>query len=179
MYVYGNHVDFKSPLDAQKLGIAAIYQHVTSYPHLTVTENVFMGHEIVKHGVIQWKEMNRMAGNLLKELDADFAPTATMGSLSVAQQQMVEIAKALSTNARIIIMDEPTAALTRNESEELYRITEKLRDDGKSVIFISHRLEDMYRLASRLTVFRDAHYIVTYNFAEIQTPELIKAVVGR
>ena len=88
MYVDGNHVDFKSPLDAQKLGIAAIYQHVTSYPHLTVTENVFMGHEIVKHGVIQWKEMNRMAGNLLKELDADFAPTATMGSLSVAQQQM-------------------------------------------------------------------------------------------
>ena len=179
MYIDGTQVDFKSPLDAQKLGIAAIYQHVTSYPHLTVTENVFMGHEIVKHGVIQWKEMNKLAGNLLKELDADFAPTATMGSLSVAQQQMVEIAKALSTNARIIIMDEPTAALTRNESEELYRITEKLRDDGKSVIFISHRLEDMYRLASRVTVFRDAHYIGTYNVADIEPPELIKAMVGR
>ena len=179
MYVDGQRVDFKSPLDAQKLGIAAIYQHVTSYPHLTVSENVFMGHEIVKRGVIQWKEMNRRAGELLKELDADFPPTATMGSLSVAQQQMVEIAKALSTNARIIIMDEPTAALTRNESEELYRITEKLRDDGKSVIFISHRLEDMYRLASRVTVFRDAHYIGTYNVSEIQPPELIKAMVGR
>ena len=179
MYVDGQRVDFKSPLDAQKLGIAAIYQHVTSYPHLTVTENVFMGHEIVKRGVIQWKEMHRLTGELLKELDADFQPTATMGSLSVAQQQMVEIAKALSTNARIIIMDEPTAALTRNESEELYRITEKLRDDGKSVIFISHRLEDMYRLASRVTVFRDAHYIGTYNVAEIEPPELIKAMVGR
>ncbi len=179
MFVDGQRVDFKSPLDAQKLGIAAIYQHVTSYPHLTVTENVFMGHEIIRRGVIQWKEMNRIAGDLLKELDADFQPTATMGTLSVAQQQMVEIAKALSTNARIIIMDEPTAALTRNESEELYRITEKLRDDGKSVIFISHRLEDMYRLASRVTVFRDAHYIGTYNVAEIKPPELIKAMVGR
>ena len=179
MYVDGARVDFKSPLDAQKLGIAAIYQHVTSYPHLTVSENVFMGHEIVKRGVLQWKEMHRIAGELLKELDADFQPTATMGSLSVAQQQMVEIAKALSTNARIIIMDEPTAALTRNESEELYRITEKLRDDGKSVIFISHRLEDMYRLASRVTVFRDAHYIGTYDVSQIQPPELIKAMVGR
>ena len=179
MYLDGMRVDFRSPLDAQNAGIAAIYQHVTSYPHLTVAENIFMGHEIRKHGIMQWKKMNEAAGALLRQLDADFQPTARMGALSVAQQQMVEIAKALSTNARIIIMDEPTAALTKNESEELYRITEKLRDDGKSVIFISHRLEDMYRLASRVTVFRDAQYIGTYNVAEIQPPELIKAMVGR
>ena len=179
MYLDGRRVDFRSPLDAQNAGIAAIYQHVTSYPHLTVAENIIMGHEIRKHGIMQWKKMNEAAGALLRQLDADFQPTARMGALSVAQQQMVEIAKALSTNARIIIMDEPTAALTKNESEELYRITEKLRDDGKSVIFISHRLEDMYRLASRVTVFRDAQYIGTYNVAEIQPPELIKAMVGR
>ena len=179
MYLDGRRVDFRSPLDAQNAGIAAIYQHVTSYPHLTVAENIFMGHEIRKHGIMQWKKMNEAAGALLRQLDADFQPTARMGALSVAQQQMVEIAKALSTNARIIIMDEPTAALTKNESEELYRITENLRDDGKSVIFISHRLEDMYRLASRVTVFRDAQYIGTYNVAEIQPPELIKAMVGR
>lgn len=179
MYLDGRRVDFRSPLDAQNAGIAAIYQHVTSYPHLTVAENIFMGHEIRKHGIMQWKKMNEAAGALLRQLDADFQPSARMGALSVAQQQMVEIAKALSTNARIIIMDEPTAALTKNESEELYRITEKLRDDGKSVIFISHRLEDMYRLASRVTVFRDAQYIGTYNVAEIQPPELIKAMVGR
>ena len=179
MYLDGRRVDFRSPLDAQNAGIAAIYQHVTSYPHLTVAENIFMGHEIRKHGIMQWKKMNEAAGTLLRQLDADFQPTARMGALWVAQQQMVEIAKALSTNARIIIMDEPTAALTKNESEELYRITEKLRDDGKSVIFISHRLEDMYRLASRVTVFRDAQYIGTYNVAEIQPPELIKAMVGR
>lgn len=92
---------------------------------------------------------------------------------------MVEIAKALSMNARIIIMDEPTAALTKSESEELYRITEQLRDDGKSIIFISHRLEDMFRLASRVTVLRDARYIGTYNVNEITSQDLIKAMVGR
>ena len=176
MYLFGQKVDFKGPKDAQEAGIAAVYQHPTSYPHLTVAENIFMGHEIKKNHMIQWKAMNEEANKLLKQLNADFDSTAEMGTLSVAQQQMVEIAKALSTNARIIIMDEPTAALTKNESEELYRITEKLRDDGKSVIFISHRLEDMYRLASRVTVFRDAQYIGTYNVAEIQPPELINNV---
>ena len=179
MLLDGKPVDFRSPLDAQKAGIAAIYQHVTSYPHLSVAENIFMGHEDVKNGFLQWKRMNKEADALLSQLNAEFPSTALMSSLSVAQQQMVEIAKALSTNARIIIMDEPTAALTKSESEELYRITEKLRDDGKSIIFISHRLEDMYRLASRVTVFRDAHYIGTYDVHKITPTELIKAMVGR
>ena len=179
IYIDGKQVEFKTPLDAQRLGIAAIYQHVTSYPHLSVAENIFMGHECVSKGFLQWKEMNRRAQELLKPLGVSFSPTALMSSLSVAQQQMVEIAKALSMNARIIIMDEPTAALTKNESEELYRITESLRDEGKSIIFISHRLEDMYRLASRVTVFRDSHYIGTYDAATITKPELIKAMVGR
>ena len=179
MKLDGEVVNFHSPLDAQRAGIAAIYQHVTSYPHLTVTENIFMGHEERKNGFIQWKKMNKMAEALLAPMNVEFSPTALMSSLSVAQQQMVEIAKALSMNARIIIMDEPTAALTKSESEELYRITERLRDEGKSIIFISHRLEDMYRLASRVTVFRDAQYIGTYNVDEITPPDLIKAMVGR
>lgn len=179
MFLDGEKVEFNSPLDAQEKGIAAIYQHVTSYPDLTVAENIFMNHEIKKGPILNWREMNRQAAELLNQLDADFGPTDKMASLSVAQQQMVEIAKALSSNARIIIMDEPTAALTKNESEELYRITEKLRDEGKSVIFISHRLEDMYRLASRVTVFRDAEYIGTYDVDKIEPPELIKAMVGR
>ena len=179
MKLDGKQVEFKSPLDAQKAGIAAIYQHVTSYPHLSVTENIFMGHETVKNGFIQWKQMHKAADELLGQLNAEFSSTALMGSLSVAQQQMVEIAKALSMNARIIIMDEPTAALTKNESEELYRIAEKLRDDGKSIIFISHRLEDMYRIASSVTVFRDAHYIGTYDVDKITPADLIKAMVGR
>lgn len=179
IFLDGKKTSFRLPLDAQKAGIAAIYQHVTSYPHLTVAENIFIGHEIVKRGFIQWGQMNKTADGLLKQLNAEFSSTELMSSLSVAQQQMVEIAKALSMNARIIIMDEPTAALTKSESEELYHITEKLRDDGKSIIFISHRLEDMYRLASRVTVLRDSRHIGTYNVSEITSQDLIKAMVGR
>lgn len=179
MYLNGTKVDFRGPKDAQAAGIAAIYQHVTAYPHLSVTENIFMGHEKIKHGIIQWKEMNQDAQKLLDQLRADFKSTDEMGVLSVAQQQMVEIAKALSTNAKIIIMDEPTASLTKNESENLYRIAEKLRDDGASIIFISHRFEDMYRLASKVTVFRDAKYIGTYDVDKISNKDLITAMVGR
>ena len=179
MYLYGQKVDFKGPRDAQAAGIAAVYQHATSYPDLTVAENIFMGHEIVKHGIIQWKKMNEEANKLLKRMNAEFDATAEMGTLSVAEQQIVEIAKALSTNAKIIILDEPTASLTKRESEELYRIVDQLRESGVSVIFISHRFEDMYRLASRVTVFRDSQYIGTYNVNEITNADLIKAMVGR
>lgn len=179
MFLNGEKVNFKSTRDAQKAGIAAIYQHVTAYPHLTVAENIFTGHLKRRCGVVQWKEMYQEADRLLKELNSDFDSRALMGSLSVAQQQMVEIAKALSLNARIIIMDEPTAALTKRESEELYRITRKLRDEGVSIIFISHRFEDMYALASRVTVFRDAQYIGTYDVDGITNADLIKAMVGR
>jgi len=179
MFLEGKKVDFKGPRDAQAAGIAAIYQHVTAYPHLTVTENIFMGHEKVKFGKIMWKQMHAEANEFLKKLHADFTATDEMGALSVAQQQMVEIAKALSMDARIIIMDEPTAALTQTESEQLYKITENLRDHGTSIIFISHRFEDMYRLATRVTVLRDSKYIGTYNVNEIKNDDLIRAMVGR
>ena len=179
IFLDGAEVDFKGPKDAQAAGIAAVYQHPTSYPDLSVTENIFMGHEMIKKGIIQWKLMNQEAAKLLKELNADFKCSDEMGNLSVAQQQMVEIAKALSTQARIIILDEPTAALTRNESEELYRIVDKLKASKVSIIFISHRFEDMYRLADRVTVFRDSKYIGTYQTDEITNSDLIRAMVGR
>ncbi len=179
MFLEGKKVSFKGPRDAQAAGIAAVYQHPTSYPDLTVAENIFMGHEIVKNGIIQWREMNKQATDLLHQLDADFKSTAEMGALSVAQQQMVEIAKALSAQAKIIILDEPTAALTKNESEKLYRIVDKLKEEGVSIIFISHRFEDMYRLASRVTVLRDSQYIGTYDVNGITNADLIKAMVGR
>ena len=179
MFLNGEKVHFKNTKDAQKAGIAAIYQHVTAYPHLTVAENIFMGHHKKKYGMVQWNWMYAEADKYLAELNADFSSRTIMGNLSVAQQQMVEIAKALSMNARILIMDEPTAALTKRESEELYRITRKLRDEGVSIIFISHRFEDMYALASRVTVFRDAKYIGTYDVDGITNADLITAMVGR
>ena len=118
MFLNGQKVDFKGPKDAQEAGIAAVYQHPTSYPHLTVAENIFMGHEIIKHHMIQWKEMNQEANKYLKELDADFDATAEMGTLSVAQQQMVEIIRAISFGAKIIVMDEPKTRNRRKEKSE-------------------------------------------------------------
>ncbi|SHH42620.1 sugar ABC transporter ATP-binding protein [Clostridium grantii] len=181
IFLNGEKINFKNPKDAQSHGIAAIYQHVTCYPDLSVTENIFMGHENVdkKTKRILWNEMHNEAKILLDGLGANFDPKVEMGSLSVAQQQIVEIAKALSTNAKIIIMDEPTAALTKKESEELYRIAEKLRDDGASIIFISHRFEDMYRLATKVTVFRDSKYIGSWDVDKISNENLIVAMVGR
>ena len=122
MFMGGKHVDFTSPKEATAMGIAAIYQHVTCYPDLSVAENIFIGHEVIspKLKKMRWKEMREKAGQYLRQLGADIDPKAAMGALSVAQQQIVEIAKALSINARIIIMDEPTAALSKRESEELY-----------------------------------------------------------
>ena len=181
IHLEGKDVRFAAPMDAQESGIAAIYQHVTCYPDLTVTENIFMGHEKVK-GIarrIDWNRMHGEAQELLDQLDAGFRPRERMGSLSAARRQIVEIAKALSTEAKIIIMDEPTAALTQHESRELYRITESLRERGVSVIFISHKMEDIERLADRVSVFRDGRYIGTWAADKVDRDELITAMAGR
>ena len=179
MYMDGQEVYFKDTNAARAKGIGIIHQELSLFPNMTVYQNIFMGHEIKKNHMIQWKVMNEEANKLLKQLNADFDSTAEMGTLSVAQQQMVEIAKALSTNAKIVILDEPTASLTKRESEELYRIVDQLKEKGVSIIFISHRFEDMYRLASRVTVFRDSQYIGTYDVDGITNADLIKAMVGR
>ena len=181
MVLDGRELHLRHPMEAQHLGIAAIYQHVTSYPDLTVAENIFMGHEKVKRLIprIDWKRMHAEAQALLDRLDANFDSRERMNNLSVARQQIVEIAKALSSKARIIIMDEPTAALTHHESEELYRITRGLRDEGVGVIFISHRMEDIWRLADRVTVFRDGKHVGSWGVKEIDQDGLIVAMVGR
>lgn len=181
IFVDGKKAEIVTPLDAQALGIAAIYQHVTCFPDLSVAENIFMGHELVTSAVnrVDWKTMNNNAQDLLNQLDANFDARTTMGSLSVAQQQIVEIAKALSVNARIIIMDEPTAALSARECEDLYRITKGLKAKGTSVIFISHRFEDMYNLTDRVTVFRDGNYVNTWNVSEVDDHKMAVAMVGR
>ena len=166
----------------------AAYQRELIETHYQEVENMYRQirgwrHDYRNH--IQTMKAYAANGDLeaikgyLDELDADFKATAEMGALSVAQQQMVEIAKAISTHAKIIILDEPTAALTANESQKLYKIVDKLRDSGVSIIFISHRFEDMYRLATRVTVFRDSQYIGTYDVNGITNADLIKAMVGR
>ena len=178
--INGRKVAFKNTNDSAANSIAAIYQHSTVYPYLSVTENIFIGHEsLTRAGSIKWNEMHGRAKELLMSLGCDINPRTRMVNLSVAEQQIVEISKAVSSKARIVIMDEPTAALSKRECEELYRITEKLKAEGTSIIFISHRMEDMYRLADRVTVFRDARYIGTWDVDKISKDELISAMVGR
>ena len=174
----GRKVVMSDPIVAQKYGIAAIYQHAASYPDLSVAENIFIGHEFRRGPFINWSKANREAKKLLDAVGADFSPTVSVGSLSVAQQQLVEIAKALSMNAKILIMDEPTAALSRHESEDLYAISRKLRDQGTAIILISHRFEDIYGLVDRVTVFRDAQYIGTWDMP-VDEHVLVHHMVGR
>jgi len=180
MLLEGERITPRNTMDSAKLGIAAIYQHVTAFPDLSVTENIFMGQEIKnKLGMYDWHQMHKRAKELIEPLSKEIDVTKPMGSLSVAAQQLVEIAKALSRDARILIMDEPTASLTKNECEELYAIAERLRNEGVSIILISHRFEDMYRLATRVTVFRDAQYIGCWDVDQISNQKLIGAMVGR
>ena len=174
----GEKIVMSDPLVALKHGIAAIYQHAASYPDLSAAENIFIGHEFMVGPFISWTKANKEAQKLLDSVSANFPATASVGSLSVAQQQLVEIAKALSQNARILIMDEPTAALSKRESEELYSIARKLRDEGVAIILISHRFEDIFGLADRATVFRDAHYIGTWDISECDEKMLVKHMVG-
>lgn len=180
MLLEGEKTVFRSTTESAKLGIAAIYQHVTAFPDLTVTENIFMGQELKnKVGLYNWKLMNQRAKELIEPLNKEIDVYKPMGTLSVAQQQLVEIAKALSRDARILIMDEPTASLTKTECEQLYLIAEQLRDDGVSIIFITHKFEDMYRLATRVTVFRDSMYIGTWDVDKISNQKLITEMVNR
>ena len=180
MYLNGKEVTFRSTEESAKQGIAAIYQHVTAFPDLSVTENIFMGQAIrSKLGFYNWPAMRKKAKELIEPLSKDIDVNKPMSSLSVAQQQLVEIAKALSRDAHILIMDEPTASLSKNECEQLYQIAERLRDRGVSIIFITHKFEDMYRLASRVTVFRDAKYIGCWDVDKISNADLVNAMVGR
>ncbi|MBQ4451579.1 MAG: sugar ABC transporter ATP-binding protein [Clostridia bacterium] len=174
----GKPLVMANPNIAIQHGIAAIYQHAASYPDLSVAENIFIGHEFRTGPFISWVKARKEAQKLLDSIGANFSPNASVGALSVAQQQMVEIAKALSQNARILIMDEPTAALSKKESEELYSIARSLRDKGVAIILISHRFEDIFGLADRCTVFRDAHYIGTWGIDEVDESLLVHHMVG-
>ena len=181
MYLFGKKVDFKGPKDAQEAGIAAVYQHPTSYPHLTVAENIFMGHEIKKNHIIQWKAMNEEANKLLKQLNADFDSTAEMGTLSVAQQQMVEIGKAIFNDSKILVMDEPTAVLTDKESKYFFDMVKKLKEKGVGIIYVSHRLEEVLELSDRITVLRDGECITELDNSKktVTKEKLVNLMVGR
>ena len=179
MKIFGQEIDNMNPKRAQELGVAIIHQELNMCQHLTVAENMFLGRERRKGLKLSQKEMNAEAARVLKSLDIELDPTTMVGSLQVSKQQMVEIAKALSTNARILIMDEPTSALTSKEIDELFRIIRQLRAEGKGIVYISHRLEELQHIVDRVTIMRDGHYITEGNFADMDMSYIIANMVGR
>lgn len=179
MKIFGKEVEDMDPVKAQELGVAIIHQELNMCNHLTVAENIFLGREIIKRGVLAEKEMNREAQRVLDRLNVDIDPDALVGDLSVSKQQMVEIAKALSTNAKILIMDEPTSALTSNEIEELFKIINKLKSEGHGIVYISHRLEELAHIVDRVMILRDGQYITSLNYKDTNLDEIISYMVGR
>jgi len=177
----GEPVTIANPLVAQRLGIAAIYQEATLFPDLDIAENIFMGHHPVRPFTrrVAWQRMYEQAAQPLQALGVDLDPHTRVRGLTIAQLQMVEIAKALSFNAQVLIMDEPTSALTLNEVADLFRIARQLRDAGAAIIFISHRLDEVFELADRVTVLRDGHYVGTRDVSDVTHDELIHMMVGR
>ena len=179
MKIFGEDVSNMTPKKAQELGVAIIHQELNMCRHLTVAENMFLGREKHKGVIVSQKEMNEAAAAILKNLEIDIDPTTIVGDLQVSKQQMVEIAKALSTNARILIMDEPTSALTNHEIEELFRIIRQLRADGKGIVYISHRLEELQHIVDRVTILRDGQFVLESDFKDITMNEIIANMVGR
>ena len=177
--VFGNVVENITPKKAQEMGIAIIHQELNMCQHLTVAENIFLGREIMKGVRVDQKAMNQAAKKILDNLNIDIAPTTIVGSLQVSKQQMVEIAKALSTDAHVLIMDEPTSALTAKEIEDLFRIIRKLRDEGRGIVYISHRLEELQHIVDRVTILRDGQYITSMNYKDTSLDEIISYMVGR
>jgi len=184
MWLDGQPVTFNSPREAQQAGIATIYQELSLFPELTVAENIFLGHTPhQKIGPVQridWRTLNAEAEKLLASLNIhDLDVQRNIGSLSVGNRQRVEIVKALSHNARVLVMDEPTASLTEADVERLFNIVHLLRERGVAVIYISHRLQEVFDLADRVTVLRDGRYIGTKPIAETNQDDLISMMVMR
>lgn len=177
----GRAVEIADPTSARRLGIHMIHQELSLVPHLSVGENIFLGREPVKDrlGRIDWGKLKRGAREVLRELNLEIDPGATVQTLSVAEQQMVEIARALSTNAKIIIMDEPTAAITEQETNELFRQIQRLKGKGVGIIYISHRLAEVKRIADRVTVMRDGRVVATAEAKMLKTEDIVRMMVGR
>ncbi|TNJ40526.1 sugar ABC transporter ATP-binding protein [Phaeobacter sp. B1627] len=176
----GDPVRFAGPKDASAAGITAIHQETVLFDELCVAENIFLGHAPRSRlGLIDTAEMHRRAAALLAEIGAPFDTYTMLRDLGIANKHLVAIARALSVDARVVIMDEPTAALSHKEIEELYALVETLKSQGKAILFISHKFDEIFRIADRYTVFRDGSFVGEGKIAEIDENALVKLMVGR
>lgn len=177
--IAGKTAKFNSIADAIDFGIAKVHQEIVSIPDMTVAENLFMGKEPSKYGIIDKKKMNRDTEELLKRLHCNIKPADRMGDLSTGQKQMISIAKALEVNATVISFDEPTASLSDKEVETLFGIINDLKSKGITILYISHKMNEIFQMCDRATVLRDGKYIKTIEMAKTTRDEVIQAMVGR
>lgn len=175
----GSPVSIRSPRDAQRLGISVVFQELTVFPDLNVLENIFVNREMLRGGLCDWSGMRSRTQEIIEELGLDFRLTDRVGSLSIAQQQMVEIAKAVSFDAQVLILDEPTSSLSAKETERLFEIMGQLHEKGTTIIYISHRLDEIYQNCQRITLLRDGHWILTRELEGFSREELISNMIGR
>lgn len=176
----GHEVEIPNPKAAQSLGINIIHQEFNLMPHLTVAQNIFIGHEPRKSNrfFLDERRANEEAEQLFRRMQVDIDPRTQISKLTVAHQQLVEIAKALSFNSEVIIMDEPTAALSEEEIQNLFRIIRELRNKGTGIVYISHRLDELRQICDRVTVMRDGHYVDTSNMQDVTKDQIIDMMVG-
>ena len=179
LLVNGEEQSFRNTRDAEKTGIAIIHQELNMIKTMDICENIFIGNEIKKNNVIQWNEQYRRTIELMKRVKLTGSPTTKVGELGVGKQQLVEIAKALNKNAKLIILDEPTASLTEIEVEILMDILQQLKREGTTCIYISHKLEEVFNIADRVTVLRDGKTIVTKDIGDVDEETIISNMVGR
>jgi ribose transport system ATP-binding protein len=175
----GEEVHIANPHMGRKLGIAIIYQEFALAPDLTVAENIYLDHLGSRKGFINWSRLYRDAGEVIKSVGFDINPRSKVGDLTVAYRQVVEITKALSENAKILILDEPTAVLAPRETEQLFKVLKKLKQQGVSIIYISHRLDEIFRIADIVTVIKDGAVTGTVNPADVNTDDIISMMIGR
>ena len=178
--LFGEPVEFHNIKESQEAGISIIHQELNMMNHLTVAQNIYIGREPLVNGVyIDDKKMEKDAKELFDRIGVKIDPSVILGTLTVGKQQMVEIAKAISRNSKILILDEPTAALTQVEVEELFKIMNDLREKGIGMIYISHRMDEINRISDRITVMRDGEYVGTLNTAQTTKDEIVHMMVGR
>lgn len=176
----GESVSLKSPRDALDRGIAMIHQELNLLPDMTVAENIWIGREPRNRlGLIDHRTLNRRTGELFDELDIELDPQTRLGTLGIASRQMVEIAKAVSFDSDLLIMDEPTSAITEREVEHLFRIIGEFKARGKAIVYITHKMDEVFTIADDISIFRDGRHIVTRPAIEFDKPSLIEAMVGR
>ena len=174
----GEKVEFRNPLAARRAGISMIAQELEVVPTLTIVENIFLGAEPSKYGLIQWGDARRKVTSVLKELGVEAEPSRIVGSMSIADQQLVEIAKAVVGDFRVLIMDEPTSALNLEDTERLFKIVRRLKVDGVAILYVSHRLWEVFDLADTVTVVRDGNVVASSAISETNIIKVIRAMLG-